>query len=201
MTILPLSYLPSVEWFAHALRGDCLVDLGEHFVKRSERNRARILAADGPMTLTAQVAHADRPRQPMPTVRLDYSKRWQHQHWGALVASYKASPYFDHYAPALEPFYRREGAFATLAEWNLALVETLCGLLRIPPPALSESYVEAAAGDVDLRPRHSEGPAFRAEPYVQVFCDRQPFAANLSVIDLLFAEGPAAVSILRRSLP
>ncbi len=71
----------------------------------------------------------------------------------------------------------------------------------MPPPALSERYVEAAAGDVDLRPRHSEGPAFRAEPYVQVFCDRQPFAANLSVIDLLFAEGPAAVSILRRSLP
>ncbi|HBX90054.1 MAG TPA: hypothetical protein DEH06_01840, partial [Alistipes sp.] len=126
---------------------------------------------------------------------------WQHQHWVSILSAYKSSPYFDHYAEHIEPFYRREGAFATLAEWNLALVETLCELLRMPPPALSERYVEAAAGDVDLRPRHSEGPAFRAEPYVQVFCDRQPFAANLSVIDLLFAEGPAAVSILRRSLP
>ena len=44
MTILPLAYLPSVEYFAHLLRGGCVVDLGEHFVKRSERNRARILA-------------------------------------------------------------------------------------------------------------------------------------------------------------
>ncbi len=103
MTLLPLAYLPSVAWFAHALRGDCVVDLGEHFVKRSERNRARILAPDGPMDLTVQVAHADRPRQPMRSVRLDYSKRWQHQHWGALVACYKASPYFEHYAPELDP--------------------------------------------------------------------------------------------------
>ena len=44
MTVLPLAYLPSVEYFAHLLRGGCVVDLGEHFVKRSERNRARILA-------------------------------------------------------------------------------------------------------------------------------------------------------------
>ena len=49
-TILPLAYLPSVEYFTHLLRGGCVVDLGEHFVKRSERNRARILASDGVMT-------------------------------------------------------------------------------------------------------------------------------------------------------
>lgn len=35
MTILPLAYLPSVEYFAHLLCGGCVVDLGEHFVKRS----------------------------------------------------------------------------------------------------------------------------------------------------------------------
>lgn len=201
MTILPLAYLPSIAWFAHALRGDCLVDLGEHFIKRSERNRARILAADGPMELTVQVAHADRPRQPVRDVRIDYSKRWQHQHWGALTACYKASPYFDHYAPALEPFYRDTGAFEGLAEFDLALIETLCRQLRLPVPPVSRSYVEAAAGDLDLRPKRNEGPVPCTEPYVQVFSDRMPFVANLSVIDLLFAEGPAAASILRRSLP
>ena len=46
MTILPLAYLGSVEYFARLLRGDCVVDLGEHFVKRSVRNRTRILACD-----------------------------------------------------------------------------------------------------------------------------------------------------------
>lgn len=199
MTILPLAYLPSAEWFAHLLRGDCIVDLGEHFVKRSERNRARILASDGVQELTVHVRNADRPRQPVRDVRIDYSKRWQHQHWGALTASYKSSPYFDHYAPLLEPFYRREYAF--LADYDLALIELLCAQLNRPVPRVSERYVEATADDLDLRPKRKEDPAFAAEPYVQVFSDRMPFAPNLSFADLLFAEGPASASVLARCLP
>ena len=196
MTILPAAYLPSVEYFWHLAQGGCVVDLGEHFVKRSERNRARILATDGVMELTAHVRHANRPGQPVRDVRLDYSKRWQHQHWGALVASYRSSPYFDHYAPLFEPFYRRSPEF--LADLDLGLLEVLCRQARIPMPELSERYVEAAPGDTDLRPKHREGPAFIAEPYYQVFSDRMPFEANLSFADLLFAEGPEAVSVLAR---
>ena len=196
MTILPLAYLPSVEYIAHLLREECVIDLGEHFIKRSERNRARILATDGVMELTAHVRHANRPGQPVRDVRLDYSKRWQHQHWGALVASYRSSPYFDHYAPLFEPFYRRSPEF--LADLDLGLLEVLCRQARIPMPKLSERYIEAAPGDTDLRPKHREGPAFIAEPYYQVFSDRMPFEANLSFADLLFAEGPEAVSVLAR---
>lgn len=196
MTVLPLAYLPSVEYFTHLLRGGCVVDLGEHFVKRSERNRARILASDGVMELTVHVRNANRPRQRVCDVRLDYSKRWQHQHWGALVASYKSSPYFDFYAERLEPFYRRQWEF--LADYNLSLLDTVCSLAKVPMPALSENYVDAAAGDLDLRPKHREGPAFVAEPYFQVFSERMPFAPNLSFADLLFAEGPASVSVLAR---
>ena len=196
MTILPLAYLPSVEYFAHLLCGGCVVDLGEHFVKRSERNRARILATDGVMELTVHVCHANRPRQPVRDVRIDYSKRWQHQHWGALVASYKGSPYFDFYAEYFEPFYRREWKF--LADYNLELLDAVCSLAKVPMPALSESYVDAAPGDLDLRPKRKEGPAFVAEPYFQVFSERMPFAPNLSFADLLFAEGPASVSVLTR---
>ena len=151
------------------------------------------------MELTAHVRHADRPRQPMCDMRLDYSKRWQHQHWGALTASYKSSPYFDHYARRFEPFYRREYAF--LADYDLQLTELLCSLAHIPMPEVSERYVEAAPGDRDLRPKRREGPAFAAEPYVQVFSDRMPFEANLSFADLLFAEGPAAASVLARCRP
>lgn len=198
MLLLPLAYLPSVRYFACLMQGGCVVDLGEHFIKRSERNRARILAADGTMELTVHVAHANRPRQPVRDVRLDYSKRWQHQHWGALVASYKGSPYFDFYADRLAPFYERR--FDFLADFNLGLLECLCGAARIPMPAVSETYVEARPGDCDLRPKNAEGPAFAAEPYVQVFTDRQPFVPNLSFADLLFAEGPESSSVLGRCL-
>lgn len=196
MTILPLAYLPSVEHFAHLLRGECVVDLGEHFIKRSERNRARILATDGVMELSVQVCNANHPRTPMRDMRIDYSKRWQHQHWGALVSSYKGSPYFDHYAPRLEPFYKKE--YTYLVDYNLALLEVLCSAAKIPMPAFSESYLEAPEQALDLRPRKSKGPAFVAEPYFQVFGDRMPFAPNLSFADLLFAEGPESPLVLAR---
>ena len=54
MMILPAAYLPSIEYCARWAQGPCVVDGGEHFVKRSERNRTHILTAGGVLTLTAK---------------------------------------------------------------------------------------------------------------------------------------------------
>lgn len=199
MTILPAAYLGSIEYFAHLLCGECVIDLGEHFIKRSERNRARILTSGGVMALTVHVQRANRPCTPMREMRLDYSKRWQHQHWISLVSAYQGSPYFDHYRDWFEPFYRKRYDF--LVDYDLELTEMLLERLKVDVrPQISERYVEAAPGDLDLRPKEQKSPAFHAEPYFQVFSDRMPFEPNLSVADLLFAEGPAAAELLRRSL-
>lgn len=192
MTILPLSYLPSVEYVARLLREQCVIDVGENYVKRSERNRAYILSANKVMPLTVNVVGGNRPRLPMRDVEIDYSKRWQHQHWVSIVSAYKSSPYFDHYAPYLEPFYRREWRY--LVDYNRELLELLLRLLGSPMALpLSEQYVESREGDVDLRPKHREGSTFVAEPYFQNFSERMPFQPNLSVLDLLLCEGPSAI--------
>ena len=60
-------------------------------------------------------------------------------------------------------------------------------------PAVSEQYVEAAEGDLDLRPKQKKDSTFVAEPYFQVFSDRIPFQPNLSVLDLLMCEGKASI--------
>ncbi len=198
MTILPAAYLPSVEYFAHIMRGDCVIDLGEHFIKRSERNRAQILSPDGVMSLTVQVTRANRPRTPMHTMQIDYSKRWQHQHWTALRSYYASSPYFDYYAPRFERFYTQE--WRSLAEFNIELIRTLCDCVSIPMPEISQTYIEATEGDLDLRAKDSKDPTFVAEPYIQVFADRMPFIENLSFIDLLFCEGPASRAVLKGCL-
>ncbi len=196
----------STEYFARLLREECVIDLGEHYVKRSERNRASILSANGVMRLTVHVVNGNRPQQPVRDIRIDYSKRWQHQHWISIVSAYKSSPYFDHYAEHIEPFYRRRWRW--LVDYDLEYTRTLLRLSgSAVEPRVSESYVEAAAGDLDLRggrgaccghekkheKGHEKGPTFAAEPYVQVFSDRMPFAPNLSTLDLLMCEGPSAI--------
>lgn len=198
MIVLPSTYLGSVEYFAYlAQRGEeCMVDIHEHYIKRSERNRAQIMTANGVMPLSVHVVNANRPRTPMRSVRIDYSKRWQHQHWVALLSAYRSSPYFEHYAPMFEPFYTRH--YDSLVEYNTALTELLMRLLGIGGTLrLSESYVEASAEDVDLRTKKRES-LFDSPRYFQLFSDRYPFEPNLSVVDLLFAEGPAAIDLLRR---
>ena len=193
MTILPVAYMPSVEYVARLLREESVVDLGEHYIKRSQRNRTQILSANGVMSLTVNVENANRPRQMIKDVRIDYSKRWQHQHWVSIMSAYKSSPYFDHYAHLLEPFYKREWRY--LVDYNMEYLSTLLRLLGVDDKVnISEKYVAAREGDVDLRPKHNEGSTFVAEPYFQVFSDRMPFVANLSILDLLLCEGPQAVS-------
>lgn len=193
MTILPVAYMPSVEYVARLLREESVVDLGEHYIKRSQRNRAQILSANGVMSLTVNVENANRPRQRITDVRIDYSKRWQHQHWVSIMSAYKSSPYFDHYAHLLEPFYKREWRY--LVDYNMEYLSTLLRLLGVDDKVnISEKYVAAREGDIDLRPKHNEGSTFVAEPYFQVFSDRMPFVANLSILDLLLCEGPQAVS-------
>ena len=197
MILLPTAYLGNLQYYSKLLSGEACIDLHEHYLKQSYRNRCDILTAGGPASLTVHVVKGGSIRKrPVCDMRIDYSKRWQHQHWGALVASYKSSPYFDFYAGRFEPFYRREWEF--LADYNLGLLEVMCSLAKVPMPELSRTYVEAAPGDLDLRPKRKEGPAIVAEPYFQVFSERMPFVPNLSFADLLFAEGPASVSVLGR---
>lgn len=192
MTILPSAYMPSVEYVARLLREECVIDLGEHYVKRSERNRASILSANGAMPLTVHVENANRMRQKMLDVRIDYSKRWQHQHWVSILSAYKSSPYFDYFADQIEPFYRREWQF--LVDYNREYLQVLLRLLGAKCEVkYSEQYVNVAEGDLDLRPKNKNGSTFVAEPYFQVFSDRMPFQANLSILDLVMCEGPAAI--------
>ncbi len=199
--VLPSSYLPPLSYFAQIVESpdEVVIDLGEHYVKRSLRNRTRIMTAQGVMELTIPVRNANRPRQPMQTIEIDNSKRWQHQHWMAILSAYRSSPYFEHYAPYIEPLYRRE--WVLLVDFNRALLGVVMKLLSLDVEALniSTEYVESQPLDLDLR---SKGAllalreSLPLEPYIQVFEDRLPFEADLSILDLLLCEGPNAFCFL-----
>lgn len=221
MTILPLTYLGSTDWFARLMREECVIDIGENWVKQTARNRAEILAANGVATLTvpvhggqgscdAKIATRD--------IKIDNSKRWQHQHWVSIVSAYKNSPYFDHYEGYFAPIFT-ERKFGRLVDLNLELLNIVARILGIEDRIkISENYLVVSPGDVDLRGKKAlrrdrdetriKDSTFRpsaktdsedtlGSAYIQVFSDRMEFVPGLSVIDLVMCEGTAAMSLLR----
>ena len=204
MKILPLTYLGNTEWFAQLLGGDCVIDLGENYVKQSCRNRCEIYSANGVMPLTVNVVKGGSyKKKPMRDMRIDYSKRWQHQHWVSIYSAYKKSPYFDHYAERFAPFYEKQYDF--LVDYNLDLLSLMLSLLGVEGELpISQNYIHLSDTDIDLRNRlflsTEPSPLTTAPEYFQVFAERQPFVGGLSVLDLFFCEGREATTLLRSSL-
>lgn len=198
MIILPSTYFGNIEYWSALRQGgdNVVIDLGENYVKRSDRNRTEIMTSGGVMQLSVQLSHANRPRQPMSKMEIDYSKRWQHQHRVAMESAYRSSPYYDYYAERFTKLYNREWKY--LIELNHATLEAVCAILKCPVPRLSESYIIASDNDIDLRDKRRES-SFSTEPYIQVFSDRIPFTPNLSIYDLIMCEGPSAGDILIKS--
>jgi hypothetical protein len=189
MKILPLAYLGSLEWWRAALSEEAVIDVGEHFVKQSARSRCEIATASGRMTLSANVVKASSiHKRAVKDMRLDYSKRWQHQHAVAIRSAYKSSPYYDYYAHLLEPLFERRYEF--LYDMNRDLVEAVRKIGGIRQELrFSEEYIVASAEDIDLRGHNFLGPREGEEPYWQVFSERVPFESNCSIIDYIFNEG------------
>lgn len=204
MNVLSLAYLGNIRWFSKLCFSDCVVDMHEHYVKQSFRNRCEILAPGGRITLTVNVVKGY--REAVRDTRIDYSKRWQHQHRHALISAYANAPYFDHYWSELEPFYMNQ--FDFLIDLNVPLTETMLRLLGSSARLnFSDGYMERGGGFNDLRdaispkPRLDKpDPSFHPVPYWQVFGEKSGFEPNLSVVDLLFCEGPAALEVIRSSI-
>lgn len=197
MLILPATYLPDIEYITRLLAAgdDYIIDCGEHYIKRSVRNRTRIMTANGVLDLTVPVVNANRPRTAMHKMQIDYSKPWQHQHWVAIESAYRSSAYFDFIAERLRPFYTEN--YTSLVEFNLAILTTLLAFLGYTKPLKTTTeYVVATENDVDLRPKHRT-TEFSTPHYFQLFSDRLPFAENLSILDLLMSEGDYTVSLLK----
>lgn len=197
MLILPATYLPNIEYVARLIAAgdDYIIDCGEHYIKRSVRNRTTIMTANGVLDLTVPVVNANRPRTPMHKMKIDYSKPWQHQHWVAICSAYRSSAYFDYFAERLEPFYTNH--HSSLVEFNLAILRTLLDFMGYKAPLRTTTeYVTAAEGDIDMRPKLFQSD-FSTPHYFQLFSDRHPFADNISILDLLMSEGNSAMDLLR----
>lgn len=197
MTILPVYYLPPVAWWsAAAAESHVMLDAGIHYRKQTFASRAVVLAANRLLPLTIPVERRDTLQTPLCAKRISYAQDWQKQHWQSLVAAYHKSPYFEHYAPKLAPYFAEKPALLT--DFTLALIREIATQISLETAfSVSETYVAASPTDTDLRGAFTPENAaanYPCKPYTQVFGNE--FVPNLSILDMLFCVGNRSLGYL-----
>ena len=205
--LLSSAYLAPVQYYTKLLHnngGTAYVGAFENYAKQTYRNRCMIADANGPLALTIPTEKTAGGKCLMRDIRISGHGNWRHQHWNALEAAYRHTPFFQYYEDDFRPFYEKEIGF--LFDFNMQLTELVCRLIGMEVTLKStESYHQSPDGIVDFRalitPKVSweADKEFQPATYYQVFKENHGFIPNLSVIDLLFNMGPESILVLDSS--
>ena len=168
----------------------------ENYQKQSYRNRCRIYAADGVQNLNFPIVHSGGSINiPIREVLVDWSTPWLAKTKRCIDTAYRSSPFFDYY---------RDSLYALLDTRPETLWDLDMGIIRyfMQKIGLNTEIVctaEYADEHVDIHPKRPNSilrDLGLERPYWQVFSGKCGFIPNLSVMDLLFNEGPGAIGWL-----
>ena len=218
MVLLTTAYFPPIEYLA-AIANECRFNPGmtevepavvyieacEHYVKQSWRNRCRFYAADGAQTLNFPVCHEDFGK-PISQMRIDWKTDWLTRHERAIISAYRTSPYFEFYQDEL--FAILDSRPELMLDFNTQILKFFLRKTGIPADIRFTSEWEAVTIEghkvTDLREAiHPKRPNTILKdlglerPYWQVFSPKHGFIPGLSIMDLLFNEGPDSICYLK----
>ena len=197
MTLFSTAYFPCISYMARFLaESEPVVEIWETYHKQTYRNRCRVMTANGVESLSVPVVKENGNHTMTKDITISPTEPWQHIHSRCLESAYKASPYFDHYYDYLKPIF--EGRFERLVDLNDAALQAVLKMLKVNKEIVhTTDYIREAEND--LREVFSPKKPFDENlfpAYYQVFSEKFSFASDLSVLDLIFNEGPEAMGYL-----
>ncbi len=196
-------YLPSIEYFALLSRySEIHAEVCENFQKQTYRNRCLIL---GPNRVLKLVVPVRKEPKKMTAVEIDNRQDWLKDHWRSIESAYNNSPFFIYYRDELHDIFRRN--HDRLVDLNHDLL-TFCLRKLGYNISIERTTIYHKNPDKDIyddfrgilsaKENWSERNILKPSPYYQLF--GKTFVPNLSILDLLFCEGPVSAEIIQRSL-
>lgn len=193
------TYFPNLAHFVAIVKSDVVYfEIEGNFQKQTYRNRTYIYGANGKLSLNIPVIHTQKQRKKYRDVKIFNEYKWQLNHWKSLESAYRTSPFFEFYADELEPLFKLKTNY--LLDFNLKCFDIICDCLQLDLNISETTIYEKTPTDkLDLRElvnAKKEKPRV-LKYYTQVFADKHGFISNLSILDLLFNEGPNSLNYLQ----
>lgn len=204
--IFPIFFLPPASYFSAMRQSETEITFEkfENFPKQTYRNRATILSPNGLLDLIVPVIRGSRitggtsnQHTKMKDVRICYDANWQRLHWKSLESCYRSAAYFEYYEAEFEKFFTTR--YTYLVDLNIELLTWLMAKLKLKIDLTFTTEYEQIEADLDFRNyfhKNKRAAHFTSKPYFQVFDDRNGFQPDLSIIDVLFNQGPQAKNYL-----
>lgn len=206
--IHPAYFGPISQFVALAQAEEVVFENEDNYQKQTFRNRMYIYDSNGKLLLNIPIKHRSaitgEPKsagkhQLYKEVRIENEFNWQIQHWRGLKSSYQTSPFFEFYEDELYPLYHKE--FRYLLDFNYACLEFATDALQLDLEfSKTSEYIRKPQDLQDLRPlvNAKAQPPHQQTPYTQVFENKHGFIPDLSILDLLFNEGPNSLVYLQQ---
>jgi hypothetical protein len=199
-----MHYLPCVQYFVYLSSFDkIIIDLDDEYSKQTYRNRCRINGANNIENLIIPVKKISNTKMLTRNVEIDYNQKWLNKHIRAIRSAYGKAPFFEHYRDELVEIYVKKPG--RLFELNNALLTKCLEILGLNlkiefskktiSPAKNALF--KAKDAINPKKSNPENSIFTPLNYFQVFGNN--FVNNLSIIDLIFCEGPQARQIIEKS--
>ena len=192
-------YLPNISHFFLLVNSKKIVfEINDNFLKQTYRNRTYIYGANGKLLLSVPVIHSQKNRKIFKDVKISYDKDWLSHHWKSIEISYRRSPFFEYFEEKLICLYKKREKY--LVDFNLKSINILFEMLQIDLEYdFTNSYQEnySSISDYRINSENFNSNDIKIDKYTQVFQSKHGFINNLSVLDLIFNEGPNTINFLK----
>jgi hypothetical protein len=190
LTVFPIAFFGNVEYFKElAISSNPIFEVKEHILKGTIRSRCEILSPNGVQQLNIPLFRPNGSKTLIDHVELSAETDWQVKIWRSIKTAYSSAPFFDHYGMEVEELiFQKE---KNLCRYTSNITERILEWLSIPVELnFSTEYME---NSIIQDFRLSDFNSLKEMPfYQQVFSTGKEFNPNLSILDLIFCEGPMA---------
>ncbi len=200
--LLHPGYFPNIAtYIGLAKASEVSFEVHDNYQKQTYRNRTVIYSANGKIALIVPVKFSHNNRQLYRDVKIANDGKWQSTHWKSLHSAYSTSPFFEYYADDLAPLFQDEQEF--IMEFNFKCLDVIAECLQWDLKYTSSNSYEKIPNKSDLRDliNARKEKEIQCEPYSQVFSNKYGYINNLSILDLLFNEGPNTLNYLQSQNP